>query len=232
MRKKQKNRIKVINIYKFNLKNKIFAFFLVFFILIFLYIKFLATPIIIANTETQVRSYAARSINYAIAETMNQNISYTDFITITRDENNNISLIEANSVRVNLLAKTMSRVVLSNFLEFAKTPIKISLGAFTGIAIFAGFGPKVSYSINPYGEVYCYFTSEFNSAGINQTNHKIYLNISITVNVVLPFKKIVVTSESDVLLCETVIVGEIPDVYLNSSSLNDMLDLVPDKFTS
>ncbi len=230
--KRKKNRIKLININKFQLKQKFFAFFIILFLLLFLYIRYLATPIVVANTKAQIANYATKSINYAIAETMNQNVSYGDLVKITKDETNNVSFLEANSVRINLLSKTMSKVVMSNFLEFAKKPISISIGSFTGISILAGSGPKVSYTVNPYGEVYCYFTSSFESAGINQTYHKIYLVITIKINVVLPFESVAVNSASEVLLCETLIVGKIPEVYLATDRFSGSLNLVPEKFSS
>ena len=229
---RKKFTFKLLNIGKFKIKNKFFAFFLVIIVLGFVYTKYLAIPIVVENTQTQIKTYATRSINYAVAETMNQSISYGDLINIVRDNNNNVSLIEANSVRINVLSKTMSRVVMANFLEFAKVPIKISLGSFSGVSILAGYGPTIAYNVNPYGEVYCYFTSNFESAGINQTYHKLYLMITINVYVVLPFEKLEMKSSSEVLLCETLIVGQIPEVYLNSNNLTDMLNLVPSRFTS
>lgn len=227
-----KNRISTINLSKFQLKHKLFAFFIVLVLLIILYSKYLVVPVVIKNTESQIKSYATRSINYAVAETMNQNVSYGDLINIVKDKDENVSFIEANSVRINLLSKTMSKVVMSNFLEFAKWPIKIPIGSFSGIAILSGIGPKVAFDVSPFGEVLCSFSSKFNSAGINQTYHKLYLIISLKVNVVFPFEKLHVFSDSEVLLCETLIIGKIPEVYLNSGSLTEMLNLVPDRFTS
>ncbi len=232
---KQKSRkfgVKCVNLSKFRIKHKFFAFFLLLIILITIYIRFIATPIVVANTETQMGNFATRSINYAIADTMNQNVSYGDLVTVIKDENENVAYIEANSVRINLLSRAMSKVVMSNFLELAKSPVKVSIGSFSGISILTGVGPKVAFSVNPFGEVYCYFTSNFESAGINQTYHKIYLDIAIKINVVFPFKKLVVDSSAEVLLCETLIVGKIPEVYLNSNTLTEMLNLVPTKFTS
>ena len=230
--KRKKSFIKLINIHKFQLKQKIFAFFIIFILIISVYIRYLVTPIVVENTRAQVSNFATKSINYAIADTMNQNVSYGDLIKIIRDNNDNVSYIEANSVRINLLSKTMSKVVMLNFLELSKNPIKIPLGSFSGVSVFAGLGPKITYDINPYGEVFCYFTSNFETAGINQTYHKLYLLIKLKVNVVLPLKSVLVNSESEVLLCETLIVGKIPEVYLNSNNLTEMLNLVPEKFSS
>ena len=230
--KRKKYRLSAIKTYKFRKKDKCFAFLLLFFVLLILYVRYLALPIVINNTDAQLRSYATKSINYAVADTMNQNISYGDIITVMKDSNNEVSYIESNSVKINLLSKTMSKVVMTNFLELAKMPVKIALGSFSGIAIFSGVGPKVAFEINPYGEVLCSFRSNFESAGINQTYHKLYLIISIKINVVFPFQKLEVDSASEVLLCETMIIGKIPEVYLNSGNLTEMLNLVPSKFTS
>lgn len=230
--KRKKISKKLNNEKKIQLKQRYFAFFLIFNILLILYIKQVATPIVVLNTKTQIASFSTKSINYAIAETMNQNVSYGDLVKISKDENNNISYIETNSVKINLLSKLMSKVVMSNFMECSKQPIKIALGSFSGISIFAGYGPKIAYMVNPFGEVFCYFKSNFESAGINQTYHKLYLVITLKVNVVFPSQKLTVDSASEVLLCENLIVGKIPEVYLNSSNLTEMLNLVPEKFTS
>ena len=230
--KRKKFCIKCLFLQKLRLKHRIFAFFIIFILLFYAYIRYIATPVIVSNTKAQIGNYATRSINYAIADTMNQNIGYGELVKIVSDESGNVSFIEANSVRINLLSKTMSKVVMSNFLKFVKNPLKISLGSFSGISILSGLGPKIAYVVNPYGEVYCYFTSNFDSAGINQTYHKIYLVISMKISVVFPTKTLVVNSSSEVLLCETLIVGKIPDVYLNSDSLTDMINLVPERFNS
>ena len=111
--------------------------------------------------------------------------------------------------------------------ELVKSPITISLGAFTGIPIFSGLGPKIPINIYPYGDIGCVFESRFVSAGINQTQHKIYLNVSCIINVILPFNHLKVNTSSEVLICESVIIGEIPDTYLKSNTLNEMLNLVP-----
>ena len=230
--KRRKFTLNAIKIKNLHLKHKIFAFFLLILICIILYVKMILIPIIVENTETQIQTFATKAINYAVADTVNQGNSYGELVNIVKDSNNNVSYVEANSVRINLLSKNTSKVVMKNFLELAKNPITISLGSFLGVSILAGYGPKIAYQVHPYGEVFCDFFSKFNSAGINQTYHKLYLNVMINVYVVLPFKSLKMHSESQVLLLETLIVGKIPEVYLHSSNLTDMLNLVPERFTS
>ena len=118
--KKKRNKfcLKSINLAKYRIKHRLFAFFCVFILLLFLYTKYLATPIVVENTRSQISDYATKSINYAVAESMNQNLSYGDLINVVKDENNNVSYIETNSIKINMLSKSMSRIVMKNFLKF------------------------------------------------------------------------------------------------------------------
>ena len=191
-----------------------------------LYMYFLATPLIIKSAEAQVKVYADKAVISAITDAMNKNITYDDLIHIVTDSSGKISMIQANSIEINALSKFIGRKALTNLNSESNLPVMISLGAFSGIPALSGLGPKIPFSISPYGDARCTFISKFIQAGINQTQHKIYLDVSCVVSVVLPFKKIVVNSSSDVLICESVILGEIPQTYLNSSSLTDMLTLV------
>ena len=120
-KKRKKYALNVIKISKLHLKHKIFAFFVLIFILAFLYFKLLLIPIVVENTKTQMQTSATKSINYAIAEKMNQSFSYGELVKIVKDKNDNVSYIEANSVRINLLSKSMSKVVMVNFLELAES---------------------------------------------------------------------------------------------------------------
>ncbi len=189
--------------------------------------KFLVTPLLLNTSKSQVTVYANSAMNAAITEAMNQNITYDDLIHIVTDSTGKISMIQANSIQINSLSKLIGRVTMRTLNELVKSPITISLGAFTGIPIFSGLGPKIPINIYPYGDIGCVFESRFVSAGINQTQHKIYLNVSCIINVILPFNHLKVNTSSEVLICESVIIGEIPDTYLKSNTLNEMLNLVP-----
>ena len=227
MLKSAKINIKTINL---NKKRKIIASFTIFiaiFAFFICYIKFLVTPLMVDTSTYQIKLCATKSMNYAVTETMNQNINYDDLINIVTDSSGKIGMIQANTVKINNVSMMIERITLAHLLEISRNPIKIPLGAFTGISIFSGMGPAVLIDIYPYGDVTCKFLSHFISAGINQTQHKIYVGINAKVNVVLPFKTISVEMHNEVLVCESVIIGEIPETYLKSNSLTEMLSLAP-----
>ena len=83
-KKCKKYRFNLINMSKFQLKYKYFAFFLFIFVLMFLYLRYLVMPLVVANTETQIKSYATKSVNLAIANTINQKVSYGDIVNVVK----------------------------------------------------------------------------------------------------------------------------------------------------
>lgn len=213
-----------------SIKRKIivfFAFLFLIFALFVVYINFVATPLIVDTSKSQIKVYATKSMNYAITEAMNHNITYDDLVTVKTNSKGNIDLIQANTVKINNVSMMIERITLAHLLEISRNPITIPLGAFTGIPLFSGMGPPVSINIFPYGEIGCKFLSQFVSAGINQTQHKIYVSVDTIINVVLPFNTLSIKMSNEVLVCESVIIGEIPETYLKSGNLTEMLNLIP-----
>lgn len=203
-----------------------FAILVFVFAVFVLYFTFLVTPLIVDTSRAQIKVFATKSMNFAITEAINQNISYDDLVNIITDGYGKINMIQANTVKINNLSTMIERITLSHLLEVGKKPIQIPLGAFTGITLISGYGPPVEIEIFPYGEVGCRFLSQFVSAGINQTQHKIYVQVDTLVNVVLPFRTVRVKMSNEVLVCESVIIGEIPETYLKSNALNEMTGLI------
>ena len=111
-------------------------------------------------------------------------------------------------------------------MEELNNTLSIPLGSFSGIPVFSGLGPIVEVKSTPYAAVRCKFLSKFVSAGINQTVHKIYLSVDTDVSMIFPFSNIMVNETSDVLVSESLIIGEIPDTYLMAAENGDMLNMV------
>ena len=222
----RKNIISVYNLRKKRKKSRIFVFFILFFAVFYCYMTFLVHPLLVSSSSSQVKVFANRSMNYAVTEAMNQNVTYDDLIHIVTDTSGKISMIQANSIQMNNLSKLIGRSTMAQLKEVSKNPVLIPLGAFSGISIIAGIGPKIAIDIFPYGDVSCRFLSEFIGTAINQTQHKIYMSVSCTISVVLPFKTLKVKSVSDVLLCESVIIGDIPDTYLKLDGMQGIFESI------
>lgn len=224
---KTKNVIHVVNMSK---KRPILLFFSVIFTIIaffILYLNFVVSPVIIKTCSAKLKVLANKSMDYAITEAMSSFVTYDDIIKISRDSEGNVFSMQANAVKVNNISRMVSQIALAHLIDLGKEPLQISLGAFTGIDALSGVGVPVKFNINPYGDITCKFISKFVDAGINQTEHKIYIDVSAVVRVVFPIRSIEISSSADVLICEGIIIGKIPDTYLRSNSLTEMLNLVP-----
>ena len=187
----------------------------------------IVNPVIVQTSEAKVKSITQHTLATSVLNVVQTSNVFDDLIHYNYDTSGKISLISVNSYDANIVARQISSVAQTQLDSVTATGIEVHLGAFTGIALFASSGPLVRLSLNPIGTVVVKFKSEFVSAGINQTLHKIFIDVQTSVYVVLPTSNPKIDATSEVLVTETVIVGEIPSTYLQSSYLDEMLNLVP-----
>lgn len=182
----------------------------------FLHFYFIVGPKVVEVSRAQVDSVATTVVSDAIYNVMlDKNYSYDDFVDIKCSSNNEISSISANSINLNKFARELSteaQILLDGLVD---SSIKVPLGSFTGINALSALGPKISVHIMPIGSVITSFSSQFESVGINQVRHSIFIDVNIAISVILPLGSKNVDFVTQVLICENIIVGKVPDVYLN-----------------
>lgn len=184
-------------------------------------------PIITTVSKEEVRALTNKAVNYAAMEVLNGSVSYSDLLIITKDNEGNISLIQANTVLINSLARKTTYEAQKSIDIIGKNGIDIPIGSLSGISFLAGKGPSISLKIMPIGSITCKFSSEFISAGINQTKHKIFMDVIADVSVIIPGASKSITTHTEILVSENIIVGKVPDTYLQSNNIDEMLNLVP-----
>lgn len=138
-----------------------------------------------------------------------------NFINIIRN-NNEISSIETNQNEINKFQNELQRLINNSFKDYENKNMNLPLGTLSGINLFSGRGPNVSIQLHQVGAVDVVTKSEFTSAGINQTKHRIYMNIKIELSAILPTTSTDIEVADDYLISETIIVGNVPNAYLNS----------------
>ena len=216
--------------FKTKVKKRLFIFFFIVVFLItaiFLYFNKIVNPIILSITESKVASLSTKAVNSAVSEVLVENNLYEDLVTICTNDAGDVVMIQANSVLINKLSRDLARASQTKLDTIGAQGVSIPMGTFTGMPIFIGRGPEVRLKVMPIGAIQCSFMSEFVQAGINQTNHKIYVNLTATINVVLPVANKQIVSNTQLLICENIIVGKIPEVYLSSSGIKNLMDLIP-----
>ena len=206
-----------------------FKFFLILGVAVFISVMImtkLVNPIIKETGESKISETTNYAVNLAVISAMQGTISYDDLIHMVTDATGKITLLQANSIQINSLSRKVVDATYSYIMERIGANLKIPLGAFSGVPILSGFGPDILIPTMPYGSVNCNFLSKFITAGINQTLHKIYLSVETSVTMVLPFNTIHVDDKTEVLVSESLIIGEIPETYLMAAESGDMLNLV------
>ena len=186
------------------------------------------SPTIVAFSEAKIRSLTTAAVNSAIFEVMLEPISYSDLVSIEKNADGEITLIAANSMIINKLARDMAQSTETYIEKMGEQDVKIPIGTLSGSPLLAGKGFKVTIRVLPLGSVKCQFVSEFETAGINQTRHKIYLDVVATISIVLPTSQSIVKTNTPVLVSESIIVGKVPDTYLSAGSIfGQDYDLTP-----
>ncbi len=200
-------------------KFRIFLIFLlVLIILCFVYYFKVVCPIIVGLSQEKVRSVATSTISTVVGDVMEEDgMSYSNLVTITYSSENKVELIEVDTVQVNIIIREITKRVQEKFDLLGEEGIDIALGTFTGIPFLFGIGPDVSIKLVPIGTISTRVSSNFTGAGINQTIHRLYFIVNSNIGMVLPGMTQNFQTELEVLLCENIIVGEIPNVYLQGS---------------
>lgn len=185
------------------------------------------TRVLISISEATIRSITTVAVNDAIYYTLNDALRYEDLIDLERDEQGNVTSITSDSLKINRIARDTAYLSQENLNKMSAEGIMVPIGALTGIEALAGFGQKINIKIIPISNVECRFVSKFQEAGINQTLHSLYLEIVSDISIILPSKSTNLASTIEVLICESVIVGKIPDTYLQASLAGYGAALVP-----
>jgi len=212
-----------------SVRKKLLKFFAVLFCAVIISVVLmnrLVNPIIKETGESKISESTNYAVNLAVISSMQGTLTYDDLIHIVTDANGKITLLQANSIQINALSRKVIDKTYQYIMERIGANLSIPVGAFSGIPILSGFGPMIDIPTMPYGSVNCTFLSKFVSAGINQTLHKIYLSVETSVTMVLPFNTVKVDERTDVLVSESLIIGEIPETYLMAAESGDMLNLV------
>ena len=194
---------------------------------LFIYFQRNVTRVLISISEATMRASTTVAVNDAVYYTLSDEMRYEDLVRVERDEQGNIVAVAANPLKINKIARDTASISQSNLKNLSMNGIPVPLGALTGIEAFAGLGPSINFRIIPVSSVTCGFSSTFESVGINQTKHSIYLNVIADISIVMPSKTENFAVRTDVLVGEWVIVGEIPDVYLQSDVFGNKAQLTP-----
>ena len=180
----------------------------------FVVIQLRITPILTAMAESRAKNIASEAVNDAVQKVLcEKNISYENLVKITSSESGKISSVTVDSVKMNRLCAEIRAIITDTLNNLGTRTISIPLGSLTGIDILSGRGPKLNIEITLSGSAVAGTKNDFQTAGINQTRHQMILEINTKIYVIMQSGNISSEITNSIVVAETVIVGEVPEIY-------------------
>ena len=185
------------------------------------------SPIFNALCEDKAKSIATIISNNEATNVMREH-TYDELFTIEKDKDGNITMIKSNMIQINEIISDVTVKIQNSINERGKENIEITIGSFTGSKLLSGRGPGIPIKISSIGNVETDLRSEFSAQGINQTLHRVYLQVDCEVSILTPYNTISEKVSNQVLLIENVIVGKIPNTYYNLDGIDssNVLDII------
>lgn len=171
-------------------------------------------PAVIKIAEMEMKREATDIINETALDIYSKEFNYDEAMIIEKDKEENITMVRADTVKLNALS---SRLILESNkrLENLETlGVEIPIGYMTNNSVIHNLGPKINIKMEQVGNITSSYESVFESAGINQTRHKIYLNVKLNMRVIIPLNSQEIEITSQIPIAETIIVGKIPNTAI------------------
>ena len=181
-------------------------------------------PMIKTYSTNQAAMHVTNIINKSVYEEIVSNkIEYNNLVNLTYDELGEVTSLQTNMLELNQLQSCITNRVIDHMLDFDNQVVMISLGALLGGPMFSGRGPEIAVKLIPSNFIKTDIVNHFDSAGINQTRHRVVMEIELTVSAVMPGYRSSTTVTSNVVLAETIIVGTVPEAFTKVSDGGDPL---------
>ena len=185
------------------------------------------TRVVLTLASAKAEVLAVQALNQAAEALIADGISYDSLVHVTLGEDGSVRLLQANTAGMNSLASRASLTAQAKLEALQDQTVSVPLGSALGVTLLAGTGPRIRVHMLPVGAVVTAYETEFTSAGINQTRHRVLLTMRAQVRLVLPTGASGVEAVTQVAVAESIIVGQVPDSFVNVGDDTDLLNLVP-----
>lgn len=177
-------------------------------------------PIFDTLCKDKAKSIATIISNEQATVVMRQHV-YDELFSLEKDNDGNIIMIKSNVGPINEIISDIAVKIQNEIEARGRENVEIALGSFSGIKLLAGKGPGVPIRISSIGNVETDLKSEFSAQGINQTLHRVYLQVVCEVSILTPYNNMTEKITNQVLIAENVIVGKIPNTYYNLEGIDN-----------
>ena len=172
-------------------------------------------PAVLAIGEEKLKREATTIINETALDIYSKDFNYNDMIVTEKDNEGSITMLRADTVKLNYLSAKLVLASNDKIDKLSEVGLKVPLGYMTKNLVFYNLGPKINVDMTQIGNITSSYESVFESAGINQTRHKIYLNVNMKMKLIVPLNSRDVEIATQIPISETIIVGKIPNTAID-----------------
>lgn len=203
--------------YKRRRRRFIFLFFLISLIILIIFICFRLKLIFITLCKNEIHSVSQKIVNSVVITKLD--MLDTNLLQFEKDEHGEITFVNSNVIYMNKLANEISIDIYDEINKLDYLYTLIPLGSLLGNDMLNSIGPSIEIKFIPVGDVKTRFKTDFSSTGINQTKHKVFLEITCQIEALSIIADTLVTTKVEIPIVETVIVGGVPSTYYHLEGL-------------
>lgn len=205
----------------------IFTLLLALTVAVVLHMKPVVVDLATARTSNAVNRIVVAAVNDAVDS---GRIDYEQLVDFDKDADGHITALRSNMAAFNRLQASIADDILQRMAEVSSTDLAIPIGTLTGSPLLAGRGPCLRVRMQSVGTATARFDNQFSSAGINQTRHRIILDVDVHVSILLPGLTTYTKVSNEISVAETVIVGGVPETYTYFSTTPDEIENYADEY--
>ncbi len=199
------------------LNSRFYIFLFIFLILISLTVFLVVQtiyPIFYQLAKIEAVRYANRIINNSVDKEV-AGLRYDELIYYKTNQAGNIVLMQPDIRKINLLSSRIAIHIQDELEKIKFVDIKLPMARLFGLDLFAGMGPWLNARVVPIGFLEPpKIEDSFSAAGINQTRHKLYLQVDVKMKMIVPFSSKTTIVSAEVPVIEVTILGRVPEIYV------------------
>ena len=205
----------------------IFTLLLALTVTVVLHMKPVVVDLATARTSNAVNRIVVAAVNDAVDS---GRIDYEQLVDFDKDADGHVTALRSNMAAFNRLQASIADDILQRMAEVSSTDLAIPIGTLTGSPLRAGRGPCLRVRMQSVGTATARFDNQFSSAGINQTRHRIILDVDVHVSILLPGLTTYTKVSNEISVAETIIVGGVPETYTYFSTTPDEIEHYADEY--
>ncbi len=160
-------------------------------------------------------------INSSVVEFLeSENVDFESLYKINKADNGSTESIFVNAAKVNEIKSSVAKAVISA-VEDMDTAIEVPLGSLFGGVLLNGRGYKLKVKMLSVSSVQNEIVNKIEDSGVNQTHLSSYVTFTASIDAKIGNQTIRASCSDEILLCESVIIGKVPNTFTNINVIDE-----------